>query len=197
VRHRRGELEAALADYGDAIRLRPDFGWYYRERAEVHLARGDLDGALDDLERALEQAEPSACAALEARLARLHLERGQLAQDQGEMDEALDCYRQAVEHELGLAEAHDALAWLLATCPDESVRDGAEAVRCARRACELTGESNASYLDTLAAACATAGDFGQAVQWAERAVELAPPDDRPAYEARREMYRAGQAYHGG
>ncbi len=197
VQRLRGALEAALADCSEAIRLWPEYGGYYHARSEVHLARGDLDAASSDLERALERMDPAGGALLKGRLARLQLERGQLAQDRGEGREALACYREAVAHDPDLAEAHDALAWLLATSPEEEVRGGEEAVRSARRACQLTGEANASYLDTLAAACAESGDFAQAVEWAERAVELAPPDDRPAYQARREMYRGGQAYHGG
>jgi hypothetical protein len=77
------------------------------------------------------------------------------------------------------------------------VRDGEAAIRHARRACELTGEGNASYLDTLAAAWAEAGNFTRALDWAGQAVDLAPPDDRPAYQARLELYRTGRPYHGG
>ena len=63
-------------------------------------------------------------------------------------------------------------AWLLATHPDPKVRNGAEAVALARRAAELTpGDPNS--LGTLAAACAEAGRFAEAVRTARQAVDLA------------------------
>jgi protein O-mannosyl-transferase len=57
----------------------------------------------------------------------------------------------------------DRLAWMLATSPDPNVRDVPEAVRLAQRACELTHNSNAALLSTLAAAYAEAGRFDEAV----------------------------------
>ena len=57
----------------------------------------------------------------------------------------------------------DELAWLLATYPDSKSRDGAEAVRLAERACDLTERRILALLDTLAAAYAETGDFPRAI----------------------------------
>lgn len=86
------------------------------------------------------------------------------------------------------------LAWLHATCPLEELRDGAAAVRDARRACELTGYQMPSYLDTLAAAFAELGRFDDAVYWQEQAIQLAPDELRSDYESRLPLYKAGQPY---
>ena len=64
----------------------------------------------------------------------------------------------------------DELAWLLATYPDSNSRDGAEAVRLAERACELTDRRVPALLATLAAAYAEAGDFPRAVGAGEEAL---------------------------
>ena len=67
----------------------------------------------------------------------------------------------------------DELAWLLATYPDSNARDGAEAVRLAARACELTDRRVPAFLGTLAAAYAEAGDFPRAVATGEEALREA------------------------
>ena len=62
------------------------------------------------------------------------------------------------------------LAWVLATCPDASLRDGKMAVETATRACELSKWTEASFLDTLAAAYAETGDYTTAVRWQREAI---------------------------
>ena len=64
-------------------------------------------------------------------------------------------------------------AWMLATNPNASVRNGAEAVELAQRAVELSGGREPAILDTLAAAYAEAGRFPEAVKTAQRAAALA------------------------
>ena len=114
--------------------------------------------------------------------------------------------RQAVvqlRHVLGLkpdhAEALNNLAWLLATCSDDRVRDGAEAVRCAERACQLTGFKRAGMVGTLAAAYAEAGRFTEAIATAETAVKLATAaSDAQFADVNRRLltlYRAGKPWH--
>lgn len=67
--------------------------------------------------------------------------------------------------------AQNNYAWLLATCPDASVRDGKRAVKFARA---VSGDKeSAVFLDTLAAAEAEAGNFRAAVKDEKRALDLA------------------------
>ncbi|HEY3241764.1 MAG TPA: tetratricopeptide repeat protein [Phycisphaerae bacterium] len=65
------------------------------------------------------------------------------------------------------------LARIMATAPDDAVRNGAMAMAIARRAAQLTQEQNPEVLDTLAATYAEAGDFRMAVQTAQTAAQLA------------------------
>jgi len=64
-------------------------------------------------------------------------------------------------------------AWLLATWPDASVRDGAKAVALAERGVQLTGRKDPRLLDTLAAAHAETGRFSEAVMAGREAMTLA------------------------
>ena len=87
------------------------------------------------------------------------------------------------------------LAWRLATAPDASLRNGAEAVTLAQYASTRRGDEGANELDTLAAAYAEAGRFEDAVAAAERALALAQGSPvAPAIAARLEMFRRGEAY---
>jgi tetratricopeptide (TPR) repeat protein len=69
------------------------------------------------------------------------------------------------------------LAWFRSTCPEARFRDGKVAVTEATRVCESTNYENESFLHTLAAACAEAGDFKSAVKWVSKAAEIDPEDE--------------------
>jgi arylsulfatase A-like enzyme/Tfp pilus assembly protein PilF len=91
------------------------------------------------------------------------------------------------------------LAWLLATTPEDKLRDGAKAVELARRAVELTKQQNPTALRTLAAAYAEAGDFAQAVRTAQQALAIAQASQQndlaSALQAQLTLYQNGRAYH--
>jgi tetratricopeptide (TPR) repeat protein len=81
------ELDRAVAEMGEALRLQPGRASLYRSRARLHFRREDRAAALHDLEEAirLEQAgTPSA-----ALLGRDHLERAQVLHQVGRNAEAL------------------------------------------------------------------------------------------------------------
>jgi tetratricopeptide (TPR) repeat protein len=64
------------------------------------------------------------------------------------------------------------LAWLLATSPEDALRDGQESVRLGTEACELTEYKEPHILSTLAAGYAEIGNFEEAKKWSNKAVEL-------------------------
>jgi len=92
--------------------------------------------------------------------------------------------RQAYETSLALRpdqpQVLNNLAWLLATCEDERLRDPPRALDLARRAAQL--EESAFVLDTLAECYFVNGDYAQALEAGKRALALAK-GDRSHYEA--------------
>ena len=44
----KGDLEGALKDYNEALRLKPDYAIAYHNRAVARRAKGDADGARQD-----------------------------------------------------------------------------------------------------------------------------------------------------
>ena len=81
----------------------------------------------------------------------------------------LDIYANSPE----VSEVLNNLAWIYATCQDESLRNHAAAVSYASKACRLTSYSVPGFLDTLAAAYAAGGNFTDAKETAQKAIEIA------------------------
>ena len=91
------------------------------------------------------------------------------------------------------------LAWAMATAPEASLRNGAEATELAQWAVKLSRGLEPIPLGTLAAAYAEAGRFAEAVKIADRAIALATArNDAATADALRrqsQLYRAGSPYH--
>ncbi len=118
---------------------------------------------------------------------------------QGDFTGAIARYRRALQIDPDHAEVLNNLAWLLATCPEASLRNGPEAVRLALKACELTRFGRTIMVGTLAAAYAEAGRFAEAATTAQKACALATEEGDGALLARNQqlldLYRTGQPYH--
>lgn len=96
-----------------------------------------------------------------------------------------DAYLNVGDHKSALADFEEAIkidpldsgalnnfAWVLATSPDDGVRDGQRAIALATQACEVVDYQQAHILSTLAAGYAESGDFEKAREWSQKAVEL-------------------------
>ena len=91
-------------------------------------------------------------------------------------------------------QAQEAMAFLLAACPRDSVRDGEKAVEHANKANDLSKGKDWVCLDTLGAAYAETGDFDTAAKWASRALQVAPAERQESLSQRIALYKEKQPY---
>jgi len=132
-------------------------------------------GALLLKQQRMDQAEQCfrAVVALEPENAQGHHRLGVALAQAGKEGEAATSYREAIRLLPGWGEPANDLAWLLATTPDDALRNSEEALNVIRPLCEAGGDQDPNLLDTLAAALAAQGDFDEAVKAARKAVDLA------------------------
>ena len=160
----KGDLDGAMACFKKAAAINPDQVETWYNLGNGFLQRGDLDQAIASYRQAIK---------INPRYADTCANLGVAYFKEGETREARDCWQEALEINPEQVYVLNNLAWLLATTPDASLRDGAKAVALAAQANQLSGGGNPAVLHTLAAAYAEGGSYGLASATARRALELA------------------------
>ena len=182
-----GRNQDAADLYLETLRLKPDFHQAHANLGNLLKRVGRTDTAIVHYRQAvaLEPSDPTMHYLLGAALTEVH-----------ELDEALAQFQEANRLTPDWAPALNGWARILATHPDDNVRDAQQAVRIAERAAKLTEYRHGSVLDALAAAYASAGRFQEAVSTAEKALALASPGTGLAAEirSRLELYRQDKPY---
>jgi hypothetical protein len=120
----------------------------------------------------------------------------QICVSHGQFTNAVNICREAIASNSKDDWSYNLLAWIRATCPDSSVRDGKEAVFAATKACELTNWREWSWIDTLAAGHAESGDFKSALQFEEQALRTGNPSesDQAEMQERLALYKQARPY---
>jgi protein O-mannosyl-transferase len=162
---------AAREEYERALRLNPKSPGLHFNLANVLVFQGHNAGAVEHFTRAL-QLNANALKANPAN-AKAHFGLAGVYAKLGQPAQVVYHLREAIRLDPSDGEALNNLAWLLATSPDATLRNGAEAVHLAARAVKLTRTNDSEILETLAAAHAEAGQFPEAVSVGRQALELA------------------------
>jgi tetratricopeptide (TPR) repeat protein len=185
-----GEIDDAISHYRQALQINPNH-WDAHIGLGTALAQeGDVDGAITQYQTAL-QIYPDAEVA--------HVNLGIVLLQKGQTSEAIAQFQKGLQIDPGDIKALKYLAWLLATSPEASLRNGARAVELAQRANMLTRGENPDILHILAVALAEAGRFPEALEIAQRVLQMAEDqsNSRMAGQIQYEMslYRADKPFH--
>jgi tetratricopeptide (TPR) repeat protein len=115
--------------------------------------------------------------------------RGDALLSFGQHADALADYNKALDLNKDDSGLLNNLAWVLATSPDDNVRNGTRAIELATKACELTEFKQAHILSTLASGYAETGDFETAIKWSTKAVELGEGEMKKQLEDELQSYK--------
>jgi tetratricopeptide (TPR) repeat protein len=218
-----GRVDEALAHSRKAVEIRPGFAEAQNNLGNALLQKGQVDEAIAHLQKAVDllpeypnalnnlgvalvhKGKAAAAMALfqkavdlQPDFAEAHNNLGKLQLQKGNVREAVAHYQTALKLQPDDPDTLSNLAWVLATWPEASVRNGSRAMELAQRANELSGDQSPVVLGTLAAACAEAGQFAEAMATARLALQLAESQSNPelagSLRSQITLYQAGTPF---
>jgi Flp pilus assembly protein TadD len=187
-----GQLNEAAAQFQKAMELQPNYARDLSQLGNAALHRGQMDEAIVVFEILL-KVQPDDAEA--------HFVLGVIYLKKGEANKAISHLQASLKSQPDNAGACNQLAWVLATSPDPSIRDGQKALELAQRANVLSGGTNPVVLETLAAANAGTGHFSEAIAIARQALQLAANQNNAsnakivaALQEQLKLYQAGSPF---
>jgi tetratricopeptide (TPR) repeat protein len=216
-------MDQAEAQYRKALEIEPDLAEAQNSLGDVLLQQGQVDEAITHFQKALQiqpdypnalsnlgialfyQGKEADAVAyfrqalkLQPDFLEAHINLGKALLQEGQERDAVSHYRSALKIQPDDPGILSDLAWVLATWPEQSARNGDEAIELAQQANRLTGGQDPITLHALAAAYAESGNFTEAVGAARRALDLAETGaNRSLADALRseiKLYQAGSPF---
>lgn len=154
---------AAIEHYRKVLEMEPDFTLARLNLGNLFLATSDCNEAIAQYQTIIKDRSDFAPA---------YYNLGRALTFSGHPAEGIEHLREAFRIDPGFFSARNDLVWFLATHPNEAIRDPNEAVALATKTRDMTGSRNARVLDILAAAYASSGQYGKAVETAQEALTI-------------------------
>jgi tetratricopeptide (TPR) repeat protein len=157
-------LDEAINYFRRALQFRSDYPYARYNLGTTLFRKGDIDDAIAEWQRVLsvQPEDPGTLTNI-----------GNALVQKGAIRDAMDYYERALRSDPQGERALNNLAWIFATAPNQSLRNGARAIELAQKANRLTNQSDPIYIRTEAAAYAEARQFQEAMAVAQRALEKA------------------------
>ena len=159
-----GKVDEAISLLQAAVDLRPDNSPAHENLAKALLQKGQVSEAIIHYRKLLE---------LQPDNIEVHNIVGTVLTQQGRVREGIEEWQKVLAIQPDNGNAMSNLAWVFATSPDDSLRDGAKAVQLAEQALHISARRIPILFRTLAAAYAESGRFSEAIQTAQQGFELA------------------------
>ena len=131
---RKGDFGKAVSDFNKSISLNPRFAPAFYDRGYTYKHKNQIDDAIYDFTRSIE---------LNPEFAPAYYERASVYMEQNQVGLAVTDFQKVIELNPNHVCAHNDLAYLLATCPDDRYRDGAKAIELAEKALEISKDNYA------------------------------------------------------
>jgi tetratricopeptide (TPR) repeat protein len=192
----KGEYEKALRDFDEALRLDPKNARAFNNRGTLWAFKMEWDKAIIDFDEAI-RLDPSDVTGHSNRGA-CFVHKEQFDRAIRDYDEVIrcdetdsnafawraSCWYLKKDYQKAIADFSAAVrlnskdrsvyqryAWLLATCPDRTYRDGKKAVELAKKACDLSEWKDPQDLNVFSESLAESGDFKNAIKYQWKALE--------------------------
>ncbi len=212
VYQKNDNLEAAKADVNEALKHRPGLSDAIALHGILSVGSGEYQQAIEDFEKLRKIAPKNAQLLTQLGLIygldkrprkAIELYGDALAVDPnnflalrgradsnlniGKHAEAIPDYEAALKIQPKDPSLLNNLAWVLATSPDDNVRNGKRSIELGEEAAKLTEYKKAHILSTLAAGYAESGDFAKAREWSQKAVEAGDEDKETQEQLKKEL----------
>jgi tetratricopeptide (TPR) repeat protein len=182
-------LSGATMHYRQAVQFDPDYATAHNNLANALALQGELANAVQHYRRAI---------ASDSQLVDAQENLGRVLLAMNDPRAGIEALTAAARLRPDRSATTSFLAWLLATYPDDAIREPQQALTWARRAVETTKREDPRALDALAAALASAGQFAEAVRVADEAIRLLEQTGRADHaepiRRRRERYLRDQTF---
>jgi len=222
IYQKQGNYEQAIIELKKSIKIRPEQFGAYGHLAQVYYQQKNYEQALFYVQKSL-SVEPEQPIMLNQLAALYNRQKetdkaiecfnkslqirpkqpevmNELAMalyDKSKVRQAMTLWSDSLDIDPNQVYAANSLAWIKATSKDEKFYDPPNALKFARRTCELTEYKNSGMLDTLAAAMAANGQFDEAAETAGQAIQIAKSTNQNEQAQRIQhhlnLYKARQA----
>jgi Tfp pilus assembly protein PilF len=187
----RGDVYKAIKCFDNILRLKPDYPDAHFNLGLTLASLTQYDEAIEHFKRALQ---------LKPDWYDVYYYLGLTYSRIGKIEMAIQNLRRALQLKPRCYTIMNHLAWLLAATENANSRNPSEAVKLAQQACKLTAYKQPQLLDTLAVAYAAADRYNQAIETAQRAIDLAETanqkDLAEEIRSRLQLYKQNQPYIG-